>query len=176
MPRAGPSRSQTQHQSQRAPRRTQADEDDGDVRTQQFDMDVDVTSVCPPSLFVLSHKGAFRRTSRGKRTIWSGSRFSQSINASLCVGKTLTRKVRPFVFLVLPFTLRLVLGSNTRAFNAVFERAQKILQKTFAMELVELQSRNYREEDAEDRNATGVKKKGRRHSVPRSRANNPTLL
>ena len=44
------------------------------------------------------------------------------------------------------------------------------------MELVELQSRNYREEDAEDRNATGVKKKGRRHSVPRSRANNSTLL
>jgi len=62
--------------------------------------------------------------------------------------------------------LQPVLGSNTRAFNAVLERAQKLLRKTFAMELVELPSRNYREDDAmaggeDGRNATGVKKKGR---------------
>ena len=60
-----------------------------------------------------------------------------------------------------------VLGSNSRSFNSVLERAQKLLRKTFAMELVELQSRNYREQDVaagddlqEARNATGVKKKG----------------
>ncbi|KAG1858529.1 MAGE-domain-containing protein [Suillus subluteus] len=60
-----------------------------------------------------------------------------------------------------------VLGSNSRLFNSVLERAQKLLKKTFAMELVELQSRNYREQDnvvagddlQEARNATGVKKK-----------------
>ncbi|KAG0696332.1 MAGE-domain-containing protein [Suillus ampliporus] len=59
-----------------------------------------------------------------------------------------------------------VLASNSRSFNPVFERAQKLLKKTFAMELVELQSRNYREQDVvagddlqEARNATGVKKK-----------------
>ncbi|KAG1748125.1 MAGE-domain-containing protein [Suillus lakei] len=40
-----------------------------------------------------------------------------------------------------------VLGSNSRSFNPVLERAQKLLKKTFAMELVELQSRNYREQD-----------------------------
>ncbi|KAG1782191.1 MAGE-domain-containing protein [Suillus placidus] len=60
-----------------------------------------------------------------------------------------------------------VLASNSRSFNSVFERAQKLLKKTFAMELVELQSRNYREQDhvvagddlQEARNATGIKKK-----------------
>lgn len=57
-----------------------------------------------------------------------------------------------------------VLGSNTRQFKAVLEKAQKLLHKTFGMELVELQSRNYREEDImvgneEARNATGVKKR-----------------
>ncbi|KAF9220610.1 MAGE-domain-containing protein [Gyrodon lividus] len=56
-----------------------------------------------------------------------------------------------------------VLGSNTRSFTVVFERAQRLLRKTFAMELVELQSRNYREQDpatGDDlQNATGVKKK-----------------
>ncbi|KAG1893601.1 MAGE-domain-containing protein [Suillus fuscotomentosus] len=60
-----------------------------------------------------------------------------------------------------------VLASNSRSFNSVFERAQKLLKKTFAMELVELQSRNYREQDnvvagddlQEARNAIGVKKK-----------------
>jgi hypothetical protein len=59
-----------------------------------------------------------------------------------------------------------VLGSNSRSFNSVLERAQKLLRKTFAMELVELQARNYREQDVaagddlqEARNATGVKKK-----------------
>ncbi|KAG2044095.1 MAGE family-domain-containing protein, partial [Suillus americanus] len=62
-----------------------------------------------------------------------------------------------------------VLGSNSRLFNPVLERAQKLLRKTFAMELVELQSRNYREQDnivagddlQEARNATGVKKKSK---------------
>ncbi|KAG2052348.1 hypothetical protein BDR06DRAFT_957909 [Suillus hirtellus] len=52
-----------------------------------------------------------------------------------------------------------VLASNSRSFNS----------KTFAMELVELQSRNYREQDnvvagddlQEARNATGVKKKSK---------------
>ncbi|KIK46864.1 hypothetical protein CY34DRAFT_800038, partial [Suillus luteus UH-Slu-Lm8-n1] len=60
-----------------------------------------------------------------------------------------------------------ILASNSRLFNHVLERAQKLLRKTFAMELVELQSRNYREQDngvagddlQEARNATGVKKK-----------------
>ncbi|KAH7925738.1 MAGE-domain-containing protein [Leucogyrophana mollusca] len=59
-----------------------------------------------------------------------------------------------------------VLGSSSRSFGAVFEKAQKVLSKTFGMELVELQSRNYREQDntagddlQEARNATGVKKK-----------------
>ncbi|KAG2148873.1 MAGE-domain-containing protein [Suillus clintonianus] len=59
-----------------------------------------------------------------------------------------------------------VLASNSRSFNSVLERAQKLLKKTFAMELVELQSRNYREQDTaagddlqEARNATGIKKK-----------------
>lgn len=59
-----------------------------------------------------------------------------------------------------------VLGSNSRSFNSVLDRAQRLLRKTFAMELVELQSRNYREQDVaagddlqEARNATGVKKK-----------------
>ncbi|KAG1745033.1 MAGE-domain-containing protein [Suillus paluster] len=59
-----------------------------------------------------------------------------------------------------------VLASNSRSFNHVLERAQKLLKKTFAMELVELQSRNYREQDVvagddlqEARNATGVRRK-----------------
>ncbi|KAH0836380.1 MAGE-domain-containing protein [Lanmaoa asiatica] len=54
-----------------------------------------------------------------------------------------------------------VLGSHTRSFNAVLLKAQVLLRKTFAMELVELQARNYRDQDpAEDlQNATGVKKK-----------------
>lgn len=56
----------------------------------------------------------------------------------------------------------LVLGSQTRAFNAVLFKAQALLRKTFAMELVELQARNYRDQDpTEDlQNTTGVKKKG----------------
>ncbi|KAF8552302.1 MAGE-domain-containing protein [Imleria badia] len=54
-----------------------------------------------------------------------------------------------------------VLGSYTRSFNTVLLKAQVLLRKTFAMELVELQARNYRDQDpAEDlQNATGVKKK-----------------
>lgn len=38
-------------------------------------------------------------------------------------------------------TATTVLGSNARSFPRVFERAQKILQKTFGMELVELRTR-----------------------------------
>jgi hypothetical protein len=67
-----------------------------------------------------------------------------------------------------------VLASNSRSFNHVLERAQKLLRKTFAMELVELQSRNYREQDngvagddlQEARNATGVKKKSKLQPYP----------
>lgn len=64
-----------------------------------------------------------------------------------------------------------MLGSNTRSFNAVLQRAQEILKKTFGMELVELRSRvalqseqdvNGQEEVAEARKATGIKKKGMR--------------
>lgn len=65
----------------------------------------------------------------------------------------------------------IVLGSNARLFNRVFERAQGILKKTFGMEFVELQSRALLDQDAntdaneddlnEARKATGVKKKGR---------------
>lgn len=62
-----------------------------------------------------------------------------------------------------------VLGSNTRAFNHVFEIAQELLRNTFGMELVELQSRAGLEQDTnlnatqddlnEARKATGIKKK-----------------
>jgi hypothetical protein len=59
-----------------------------------------------------------------------------------------------------------VLVGNSRSFNSVLDKAQKLLLKTFAMELVELQLRNYREQDVaagddleEARSATGVKKK-----------------
>ncbi|KAG6852948.1 hypothetical protein C0991_007928 [Blastosporella zonata] len=56
-----------------------------------------------------------------------------------------------------------VLGQNSRAFQGIFERAQDILQKTFGMELAELQTRagldtNTNLQD-DDRNATGIKKK-----------------
>lgn len=63
----------------------------------------------------------------------------------------------------------IVLGSNARSFNVVFEGAQKILRKTFGMELIELRSRaelyadgneNKDEGLEEARKATGVKKKG----------------
>jgi hypothetical protein len=64
-----------------------------------------------------------------------------------------------------------VLGSSARSFNTVLEHAQKILRKTFGMELVELRSRaeiqvdgnanGNKDDDLEEaRNATGVKKKG----------------
>ncbi|KAG5650330.1 hypothetical protein H0H81_012602 [Sphagnurus paluster] len=60
-----------------------------------------------------------------------------------------------------------VLGPNTRAFNHVFDRAQTILQQTFGMELIELQTRagleadaaNVEDQPSQARNATGVKKK-----------------
>ncbi|KAJ8515467.1 hypothetical protein ONZ45_g7134 [Pleurotus djamor] len=62
-----------------------------------------------------------------------------------------------------------VMGSNTRAFNRVFELAQGILHKSFGMELVELQSRadidreEYENEDGgtqtQDASQRGKKKK-----------------
>ena len=58
------------------------------------------------------------------------------------------------------------MGSNTRAFNQVFQLAQQKLRNTFGMELAELPSRagleqeNNNEEDNEARRATGVKKRG----------------
>ncbi|KAF7983597.1 hypothetical protein HWV62_20497 [Athelia sp. TMB] len=63
----------------------------------------------------------------------------------------------------------LVMGSSSRAFNTVFDLAQKTLRKTFGMELVELRSRaeihaesnaTGANEDLEEASkATGVKKK-----------------
>ncbi|TFK63639.1 MAGE-domain-containing protein [Pluteus cervinus] len=60
-----------------------------------------------------------------------------------------------------------VLGSSTRLFNRVFERAQHILQHTFGMELVEIQTRagldqemnGVNDELDETRKATGVKRR-----------------
>ncbi|TDL23424.1 MAGE-domain-containing protein [Rickenella mellea] len=59
-----------------------------------------------------------------------------------------------------------VMGDQTRSFNAVFQAAQHILQKTFGMELVELMSRAEREREQNGNdgteageNATGLKKK-----------------
>ncbi|KAF8814581.1 MAGE-domain-containing protein [Phlegmacium glaucopus] len=58
-----------------------------------------------------------------------------------------------------------VMGTNTRAFNHVFELAQQKLRDTFGMELAELSSRaglereNNDEEENEARKATGVRKK-----------------
>ena len=61
---------------------------------------------------------------------------------------------------------RLALGGNTRSFSTVFAMAQRGLQSTFGMELVELMNRaeRDREENANDEiqndaNATGLKKK-----------------
>lgn len=53
----------------------------------------------------------------------------------------------------------LVLGSNTRVFAAVLEKAQEILRRTFGMELVELHRGT---DDGEDdqTTGTGLKKKG----------------
>ena len=66
-----------------------------------------------------------------------------------------------------------VLGVNRRAFSLVFGQAQKILNKTFGMELVELKTRAQEDNNTDGpenrnddtaledvRNATGVKKKG----------------
>ena len=59
-----------------------------------------------------------------------------------------------------------VLGSATRPFNTVFNHAQKILRKTFGMELVELRSRPEPDNptagtQADDAVlATGIKKRG----------------
>jgi hypothetical protein len=79
-----------------------------------------------------------------------------------------------------PYLLHLcsVLGADKRTFNAVFEKAQQVLRKTFGMEMVELRTRaaeRVAEKDAdgknksaagndsdleEARNAAGGKKKG----------------
>jgi len=69
-------------------------------------------------------------------------------------------------------TLVQVLGTNTRSFNLIFDMAQKVLRKTFGMELIELRSRaeihaegnanGNKDDDLEEaRKAAGVKKKGR---------------
>ena len=58
------------------------------------------------------------------------------------------------------------MGIKTRAFNRVFELAQRKLRNTFGMELAELPSRagldqeNNNEEENEARKATGTKKRG----------------
>jgi hypothetical protein len=57
------------------------------------------------------------------------------------------------------------MGTNTRAFNRVFDLAQRKLRNTFGMELAELPSRagidqNNNEEENEARKATGARKKG----------------
>lgn len=57
------------------------------------------------------------------------------------------------------------MGTQTRAFNRIFELAQKKLRNTFGMELAELPSRaglnqENDEEENEARKATGTKKKG----------------
>ena len=60
----------------------------------------------------------------------------------------------------------LVMGTHTRAFNRIFELAQKKLRNTFGMELAELPSRagldqeNNDDEENEARKATGTRKKG----------------
>jgi len=60
----------------------------------------------------------------------------------------------------------LVMGTKTRAFNRIFELAQRKLRNTFGMELAELPSRagldqeNNNDEENEARKATGTKKKG----------------
>lgn len=70
---------------------------------------------------------------------------------------------------------RLVMGSSSRAFNAVMEKAQHKLRHIFGMELVELRSRAEREKEAnardagpadENRKSTGVKKKGKSLTPP----------
>jgi melanoma-associated antigen len=58
------------------------------------------------------------------------------------------------------------MGTKTRAFNYIFQLAQKKLRNTFGMELAELPSRagldqeNNNEEENEARKATGTRKKG----------------
>lgn len=47
-------------------------------------------------------------------------------------------------------TTWLVLAPHTKLFNRVFAAAQKILRETFGMELVELPSRTWLEDDAAD--------------------------
>ena len=64
----------------------------------------------------------------------------------------------------------LVMGSKSRRFGEVLARAQQILNNTFGMQLVELQThpaaeeKDKKEEKAQDKkkdkNAPGIKKKG----------------
>jgi hypothetical protein len=102
-------------------------------------------------------------TSTRKCTTSFDSPSSPSTNVSPCVARTLTRKVcHPLLRMSNALTACLVLGSHTRLFNTVLLKAQVLLHKTFAMELVELQARNHCDQDPTDdlQNATGVKKKG----------------
>jgi hypothetical protein len=50
------------------------------------------------------------------------------------------------------------MGSNTRAFNAVFDRAQEILKDTFGMEIVELMSKADRDSNEKPQAEEGKKK------------------
>ncbi|KAL0572212.1 hypothetical protein V5O48_009747 [Marasmius crinis-equi] len=55
-----------------------------------------------------------------------------------------------------------VLGTNSRIFNRVLETANRILNKTFGMELVELPSKAYLEEDAAPAAAEQVAEEGKK--------------
>ncbi|KAG9316784.1 MAGE-domain-containing protein [Chiua virens] len=152
MPRAGPSRSQpsqresqpSQYRSQRQRRRRadseNDDNDDGDGLELDLDEDMDVD----PS----QARGANDQDHLDKkaRDLVRFALFSEQKRVPLR-REDINKKV---------------LGSYTRSFNTVLSKAQVLLHKTFAMELVELQARNYREEDpAEElQNATGIKKRG----------------
>ncbi|KAG6331955.1 hypothetical protein ID866_7133 [Astraeus odoratus] len=162
MARAGPSRSQrtqrdpqpSQYQSQRPSRRNrrldeneveEEEENSREIQQENYDMDIE--------------------NSQGMRATRAEGDAELSRKASDLVRLALFTEHKR-VPLRREDINKKVLGSNTRSFNAVLDRAQKLLRKTFAMELVELQARNYREDDAmagdelqEARNATGVKKR-----------------
>ncbi|KAL4071873.1 MAGE-domain-containing protein [Scleroderma citrinum] len=137
MARAGPSRSQRNPEPSQRPRRARNDDDMGD---EQLNPD--------PDLSQPKKSDSETELDRKASDLVRLALFTEHKRAPLR-REDINKKV---------------LGSNTRTFNAILERAQNLLRKTFAMELVELQSRSYREEDAmagdeEGRNATGVKKR-----------------
>ncbi|KAF8128974.1 MAGE-domain-containing protein [Boletus edulis] len=134
MPRAGPSQSQpSQYRSQRLRRRRADTEQDDDSENDSPNVDQDDTMDIDDHL------------DKKARDLVRLALFSEHKRV-LLRREDISKKV---------------LGSHTRSFNTVLLKAQVLLRKTFAMELVELQARNYRDQDpAEDlQNATGVKKK-----------------